>query len=143
MCTTTGRVHRGRFSPSFNWGAFLQFVRDITRDFTLSPAVAAAGTRPYNYVEGGGKLRYWPMRRDGIDRVVGLKRISHTASFGDRIRAVASTTTDRLAAQSLEQIANALDISAKELARIAEASDVNDERDSLHVIAKGLGNADG
>lgn len=144
MCTTRTRVQRGRFSPNFNWGVFLQFVRDITRDFTLMPAMAPAGSPLYNYLECDGKLRYYTMHREGVDRIVGVRRAQqHTATFAARLRAIAATTNDGLTRQSLEQLANDLSLCGKELAGLAEASDVNDERDTLHNIAQQLGDGNG
>lgn len=144
MSTTTTRVQRGRFSPSFNSGIFLQFVRDITRDFTLQPAMAPAGSPLYNYLEGDGQLRYYTTRCENVERIVGVKRaLQSAASFADRVRAIAATTTDGLTRQSLEQLANGLGLCAKQLAAIAEASDVNDERETLHNIAEQIGEANG
>ena len=130
--------------PGFQLGCVLQFVRDITRGFTLERATAPAGSPLYNYLEGDGKLRYYPMRSERFDGVLGVRRAKqHTATFAARLRAIAATTTDGLTRQLLEQLANDLSLCGKELAGIAEAGDVNDARNTLHIIAEQLGEANG
>ena len=142
MAITTRRARRGRFSPNYRWGRFLQFVRDITRDFTRTPAMAAAGSELYNYLEGDGKLRYLVVFREKIERILGVKR-AHAASITARIRAVAGMTTDGPSKQLLEQIANELSACGKELWVVAHTAEMNERRSAVLGLAEYLGGEHG